>query len=165
MKEQLDMAAKDNQLIGLVLWINSPGGTVTASDMIYNELKMFKSRQRLPVLALFSGTATSGAYYVAQAADRIVAAPTSVTGSIGVILMNLNLSGLMEKVGVSDSSIKSGLHKDVPAGGVVFGYPALEAGESMRIAAALRRLPDMVRTLNRLEKAIGAQDAAGEDQG
>ena len=55
---------------------------------------------------------------------------------------------------------KSGLHKDVPDGGVVFGYPALEAGESMRIAAALRRLPDLTRKVGRLERAL---DATSED--
>ena len=65
------------------------------------------------MVALLNGTATSGAYYVAQAADRILAYPTTVTGSIGVILLNLNLNGLMEKIGVSNATVKSGMYKDL----------------------------------------------------
>jgi UDP-3-O-[3-hydroxymyristoyl] glucosamine N-acyltransferase len=100
----------------------------------------------------------------------VFSAQTGISGSctIGDGVTMGGQVGLADHIAVGDGvkvGAKSGLHKDVPAGGVVFGYPALEAGESMRIAAALRRLPDMVRTLNKLEKAIGAQDAAGEDQG
>ena len=112
-KEQLEKAGRDEHVKGLILLVNSPGGTVTASDLIYHEIKGFKSGKKLKVVSLLMGTATSGAYYVSQAADRIVAHPTTLTGSIGVILMNLNFSGLMEKIGVSDASIKSGRFKDV----------------------------------------------------
>ncbi len=112
-KEQLDRASDDRQIKGLLLLVDSPGGTVTASDIIYHELKGFKSTNPVKVVAFFMGTAASGGYYVAQVADRIVASPTTITGSIGVIMMNLNLSGLMEKIGVSDASVKSGRFKDV----------------------------------------------------
>ncbi len=112
-KEQLDKAARDRRVRGLLLTINSPGGTVTASDTIYNEIKTFKETHHVKVAALLTGTATSGAYYVAQAADRIVAHPTVVTGSIGVILLNINLNGLMEKIGVRDATVKSGPYKDL----------------------------------------------------
>lgn len=112
-KEQLDKAGSDSRIKGLLLLIDSPGGTVTASDLIYHELQKFKSAKPVHVVAYFMGTAASGGYYVAQVADRIVASPTTITGSIGVILMNLNLSGLMEKIGVSDTSVKSGRFKDV----------------------------------------------------
>ncbi len=112
-KEQLDLAARDDRIRGMLLMINSPGGTVSASDVIYNEIRRFKEKKKIKVVALLNGTATSGAYYVAQAADRIVAYPTTVTGSIGVILLNLNLNGLMEKIGVSDTTVTSGMYKDL----------------------------------------------------
>ncbi len=112
-KEQLDMAALDKNIKGLLLILDSPGGTVTASDILYREIKRFKQDNNVEVMALFAGTATSGAYYLAQAADRIIANPTAVTGSIGVILLNINFNGLMDKIGVSNQSIKSGLHKDL----------------------------------------------------
>ena len=112
-KEQLDMAAGDDRVKGILLMINSPGGTVTASDILYNEIRHFKAAKQVKVVALLNGTATSGAYYVAQAADRILAYPTTVTGSIGVILLNLNLNGLMEKIGVSNATVKSGMYKDL----------------------------------------------------
>ena len=121
-KEQLDKAAGDDRIRGILLMINSPGGTVTASDIIYNEIRHFKAEKKVKVVALLNGTATSGAYYVAQGADRIIAYPTSVTGSIGVILLNINLFGLMEKIGVSDETIKSGMYKDL-------GSPFRKPGE------------------------------------
>jgi len=112
-KEQLDMAAGDDRVKGILLMINSPGGSVTASDILYNEIRGFKAAKQVKVVALLNGTATSGAYYVAQAADRIIAYPTTVTGSIGVVLLNLNLNGLMEKIGVSNATVKSGMYKDL----------------------------------------------------
>jgi len=121
-KEQLDMAARDPRVRGILLMVDSPGGTVTASDVIYSEIRDFKAERQVKVVALLNGTATSGAYYVAQAADRIVAYPTAVTGSIGVILLNINLYGLMEKIGLSDETIKSGVFKDL-------GSPFRKPGE------------------------------------
>jgi protease-4 len=112
-KEQLNMAAGDDRVKGILLMINSPGGSVTASDILYNEIRGFKAARQVKVVALLNGTATSGAYYVAQAADRIIAYPTTVTGSIGVVLLNLNLNGLMEKIGVSNATVKSGRYKDL----------------------------------------------------
>ncbi len=112
-KEQLDKAAGDERIRGILLMINSPGGTVSATDVIYNELRRFKAERQVKVVALLNGTAASGAYYIAQAADRIIAYPTTVTGSIGVVLVNLNLQGLMEKIGVSNATVKSGVYKDL----------------------------------------------------
>jgi len=112
-KEQLDKASRDDRVKGMVIKINSPGGTVTASDILYQEIKRFRMERSVKVAALFLDTAASGAYYVALAADRIVAHPTSVTGSIGVVLLNLNFNGLMAKIGVSDQTVKSGAFKDL----------------------------------------------------
>jgi protease-4 len=111
-KEELEKAAKDSRIKALVLRINSPGGTVSGSAVIHHELKAFKEERSLPVVACLTGLATSGGYYVAQAADTIVAYPTCITGSIGVIAMKFNVKGLMDKVGVDSDLVKSGLWKD-----------------------------------------------------
>ncbi len=111
-KEELEKAAKDKRIKAIVLRINSPGGTVSASDMIHHEIAAFKKEHDLPVVACLMGLAASGGYYVAQAADAIVAHPTGITGSIGVVAMKLNVKGLMEKLGVDSDVVKSGEWKD-----------------------------------------------------
>jgi protease-4 len=113
LEEELEHAGRDDRVRAVILRINSPGGTVTASDVIFHRLLEFKAERGIPVVAHLLDTATSGAYYVALAADEIVASPTTVTGSIGVILYGLNLEGLLTKVGVSNQTIKSGRHKDI----------------------------------------------------
>ena len=112
-REELTKAAEDSNVRGLVIRINSPGGTVTASDIIFHELRAFKSRRDIPVVAVMMDVAASGGYYVALAADTIVAHPTTVTGSIGVIMLTLNAEGLLDKVGLQAAAIKSGERKDM----------------------------------------------------
>jgi protease-4 len=112
-KESLRKAEKDEDIAGVIVRINSPGGTVTASDIIYHEIQGFQSRKKVPVYACITGLGTSGAYYIATASDQITAHPTAVTGSIGVILLNFNLEGLLGKIGVTEQSIKSGAKKDL----------------------------------------------------
>lgn len=93
--------------------INSPGGTVTASDLIWHEIRRYKQNNPgVRVYTLMMDAATSGGYYVASATDEIWAHPTTVTGSVGVIIPAINLSGLFEKIGVSDTTVKSGRLKD-----------------------------------------------------
>ena len=112
-REELEQATKDDKVRAVVLRINSPGGTVTASDIIFMQLMDFKTKRAIPVVAQMLDMGTSGAYYVALAADEIVASPTTVTGSIGVVMYNLNVSGLMEKIGVTDQTLKAGARKDI----------------------------------------------------
>ena len=112
-REELKKAAEDAQVKALVLRINTPGGTVTASDIMYRELEMFRREHPIPIVAALMDVAASGGYYVALAADQIVAHPTSVTGSIGVIMLTMNAEGLMQKIGVSATAIKSGERKDM----------------------------------------------------
>jgi protease-4 len=112
-REELEKAADDERVRAVVLRINSPGGTVTASDVLYHEIKRFKARRKVPVVASILDVGASGGYYVALAADRIVAHPTTVTGSIGVLMLTVNSSGLLEKIGVSASYIVSGPRKDM----------------------------------------------------
>ncbi|HEY8368159.1 MAG TPA: signal peptide peptidase SppA [Thermodesulfobacteriota bacterium] len=110
---QLDRAAEDDAVKAVVLRINSPGGTVTASDIIYQAILRFKREKKVPVVASFLDLAASGGYYVAMAADEIVAHPTTITGSIGVIYQDLSLAGLYDKLGLVDQSIKSDRFKDI----------------------------------------------------
>ncbi|MBI2215758.1 MAG: signal peptide peptidase SppA [Candidatus Rokubacteria bacterium] len=112
-REELKKAAKDEDVRAVVLRINSPGGTVTASDVMFRELELFRKERRVPIVAVMMDVAASGGYYVALAADTIVAHPTTVTGSIGVIMITMNAQGLLEKIGVSASAIKSGARKDM----------------------------------------------------
>ena len=111
--EELDQAGKDDRVCAVVLRINSPGGTVTASDVIYQDIMAFKAQHHVPVLAQLLDMGTSGAYYVALAADDIVASPTTVTGSVGVVMYNVNFSGLMDKLGIKNQTLKAGAHKDI----------------------------------------------------
>jgi protease IV len=113
MREELTKAEKDPKVRAVVLRINSPGGTVTASDIVYRELTLFRERTRRPVVAVLMDVAASGGYYVALAADTIVAHPTTVTGSIGTIMVTANAEGLMQKIGVAPVTIKSGPRKDM----------------------------------------------------
>jgi len=112
-ESELKRAGDDDRVRALVLRINSPGGGATASDQIYSEIVRFKRERKIPVVAALGDLAASGGYYVACAGDRIVAHPTTVTGSIGVILMNLNLEGLLGKIGVRNETYKAGAHKDL----------------------------------------------------
>ena len=111
-KETLQKAEKDQDIAGVILRINSPGGTVSASDTILHELLAFKSSKKVPVYACITGIGASGAYYIATAADEISAHPTAITGSIGVMLMRFNVEGLLTKIGVSEKTVKSADKKD-----------------------------------------------------
>jgi len=106
--ENLRSAERDPSAKAVLLYINSPGGSVVASDEIYRVLKQMTK----PVVAYLGDTAASGAYYIACGADKIVAHPASLTGSIGVIVEVPNIEKLMDKLGVEVTVIKSGPFKD-----------------------------------------------------
>ncbi|HEY7540169.1 MAG TPA: signal peptide peptidase SppA [Methylomirabilota bacterium] len=112
-REELKKAAEDSDVKAVIVRINSPGGTVTASDIMFKELQLYKRAAKVPVVAVMMDVAASGGYYVALGADTIVAHPTTVTGSIGVIMLTLNAEGLLQKLGVSASAVKSGERKDM----------------------------------------------------
>jgi len=111
-REVLDLARRDDDVRAILLRIDSPGGTATASEQIYTEIARYRKERGVPVMAQFLGTATSGGYYIAMAADTIQAHPTTITGSIGVIFSSLSFAGLMEKIGVEDQTITGGIYKD-----------------------------------------------------
>jgi protease-4 len=110
-REALDRARKDRDVKAVLLRINSPGGGVTASDMLYQEIRRYRTETGVTVVAHIMDMGTSGAYYAALAADAITAQPTSVNGSIGVILYRVDATGLLEKVGIRTAEIVSGERK------------------------------------------------------
>lgn len=106
-------AREDKSVKGIVLCVNSGGGSALASDIIGREVELCNDGEnKKPVIALMTGTAASGGYYISAFADKIVAQPTTITGSIGVIGMIPNFEGLYEKIGVNWSSVKMGAHSD-----------------------------------------------------
>lgn len=104
---------REDKVPVVLLNINSPGGTASASQAIFDELMRLKKDNNVKIVATMGDLAASGGYYVACAADTIVANPSTLTGSIGVIMHNQNLQGLMGKVGVQNNVLKSGKHKDI----------------------------------------------------
>jgi protease-4 len=111
--ERLNAAAQDKKVKAVVLRINSPGGGVTASDIMYQDLLRFREKTGKPVVACLMDVAASGGYYLAMGADQVIAHPTTVTGSIGVIMSLYNTSELFRLIGVKSDPIKSGPNKDL----------------------------------------------------
>src|SRR4051812_9511706 len=103
--QQMEKAEQDEAVKAIVLRVNSPGGTVTAADTMYETVRRFKEKTHKPVIASTQEVCASGAYYVSCAADRIVAHPTSVVGSIGVIFSNFDFADGLAKIGVSSRAV------------------------------------------------------------
>ncbi|MBN2592623.1 MAG: signal peptide peptidase SppA [Sedimentisphaerales bacterium] len=111
--EKLDKVAADRSVKAVILRLNSPGGTVAASDIMYHHLQKFRQQTGKPVIACVLGIGCSGAYYIACGCDGIIAQPSSVVGNIGTIFQTFSVAGTMEKIGVKAVTIKSGELKDM----------------------------------------------------
>jgi len=111
--EKLDAAQADPNVRAVILRINSPGGGVTASDIMYKRLVQLRTDKGIPVVAIIQDVGASGAYYIACGADKIIAHPTSVVGSIGVIIQTVSLAGTMKMLGIEAKAITSGPRKDL----------------------------------------------------
>lgn len=109
--EALEKARRDEAVRAVLLSINSRGGTVTASDLMYNELRRFREETGKPVVVLMGDFAASGGYYIACAADELMANPTTMTGSIGVIFTSFDLSTGMDRLGIRANMLTSGRNK------------------------------------------------------
>ncbi len=158
---QLRKAEEDEDIKALLLQVDSPGGTVTASDLLYHEIMRYKEHTGVKVVAALMGIAASGGYYVALPADAIVAHPTTITGSIGVVFIKPKVEGLMEKVGFEVEVEKSGRHKDM---GSPFRRSTAEEREITQslidgLAERFLRLVEAHRTLDpgALESAASAR--------
>lgn len=110
--ERLERAAADPLVKAVILRLDTPGGEVTASDIVYHEVLRFKERTGRPVVGLMMSVAASGGYYIASACDAIIAHPSTLTGSIGVISIYPSVEALMAKIGIKVDVIKSGPAKD-----------------------------------------------------
>ena len=108
----LTKARKDPSIKGILLKIDSPGGGLTASDLVYRDMLEFKRSKGIPVVSVIVSEGTSGAYMAALAGDKIVALPSSIVGNIGVLLPSVSLAGLMDKLGIKNQTITSGKFKD-----------------------------------------------------
>jgi protease IV len=109
--DALRQAAEDESVAAVVLEVNSPGGGVTASDVMHQSIVDFKEGTGKPVVVSMGDVAASGGYYISTAADRIVANETTLTGSLGVFIPLLNFSEAADKYGVTQEYIKSGKFK------------------------------------------------------
>lgn len=108
----LEKARKD-KLKGILIRLNSPGGTASASQAIYEKIMSIRKSDNIKVYSFMQDVAASGAYYIASATDVIYANPSTLTGSIGVIIQIPNFSDLGNKIGISTVTIKSGKYKDI----------------------------------------------------
>ncbi len=109
--EKLEKAREDPFVKAVILRINSPGGTVVASEMMHDEISRFREETGKPVVAVMMDVAASGGYYIACACDHIVAYPSTITGSIGVIMQLFEVTGTMAKLGVTAHTLASGEFK------------------------------------------------------
>ncbi len=115
-REQLKAAQEDSHVKGIIIKVTSPGGTISDSDQIYNEINKYRKKTGKPAVAFMEGIAASGGYYASVACDKIVAAPTAITGSIGVIMGHFVVQQLLEeKLGIQPVVVKSGPKKDWPS--------------------------------------------------
>jgi len=142
---QLNKAEKDDAIKTILLKINSPGGGVTVSDIMFHELQAFKERTKKKLYVQMMDVAASGGVYIAMAADHIQAHPTTITGSVGVISVTADLSGSLDKLGAKVNVYKTGDNKDM-------GSPFREASASDKQAfqtmvdAMAMRFYDVVKT-------------------
>lgn len=110
--DYIDNLIDDSSNVGILLYVDSPGGTVYESEELYLKLKEYKEKTGRPIWDYMAHYAASGGYMVSMAADKIYANPNTTTGSIGVIMSGYDMSGLYEKLGIRYVSITSGANKD-----------------------------------------------------
>lgn len=111
--KMIEAAGDDRSVDGIILRVNSPGGGVVESAEIHDKIVDLQEKTEKPVYVSMGNTAASGGYYVAAPADKIVANPATLTGSIGVIMESINYAELADKLGVDFNTIKSGEYKDI----------------------------------------------------
>jgi protease-4 len=121
-RKWLQIIEKDQEVKGVVLDVESGGGAVTSSDEIHNEIVKFKKSRQIPVVVSMRTLAASGAYYLSAPADQIFAEPTTITGSIGVIMPSYNFHELAKKWGISEDSIAAP-PEGLKNAGSMFGPP------------------------------------------
>ncbi len=142
----LQQLRDDPACVGIVLRVNSPGGSALASDIIWREVERTHAahtkdpRHYPPVVVSMSDVAASGGYYVAMGAPHVLAQPMTLTGSIGVVSLHFDVSGLLKKLGIDESTITRGKSADL--GGI---YRPMSADDRARLMASMTRIYDLFR--------------------
>jgi protease-4 len=170
LKIQLHQAAMDNNVKAIVLYVDSPGGEVTAADMIYDAVT--RARSRKPVVVYMGSLAASGGYYVSCGGSYLMADDTTLTGSIGVIIETLNYESLFGKIGLEPVVFKSGQFKDMLSGArpmtpeekaYVQNMVMQTYGKFVGIVARERKLPeDQLRSGLADGRVISGRDALND---
>jgi protease-4 len=170
LRMQLHQAAMDDDVKAIVLYVDSPGGEVTASDVIYNAVTV--ARARKPVVVYMGSLAASGGYYVSCGGSWLIADDTTLTGSIGVIIETLNYESLLGKIGLQSIVFKSGQFKDMLNGArqmtpeekaYVQDMVMQTYGKFVGIVARERKLPeDQLRTGLADGRVISGRDALND---
>lgn len=111
--QQLQWIEEDKAVKGIVLVVDSPGGNTFESSQIKDKLDEIKNKTKKPLYVSMQSVAASGGYFISANADKIFATEETITGSIGVVFKSLNYSGLYDKLGISDTTLKAGEHKDL----------------------------------------------------
>ena len=143
--KQIEKARKDRHVKGMIIRVDSPGGLISASDQIYKEILKYRQEEGKPVVAFMQNVAASGGYYTSVACDKIVAEPTVLTGSIGVIMGHFVLQELFEnKLGILPVIIKSGEKKDWPSSFQVPTEEQLQYLQDKLITPAYERFVQVV---------------------
>ncbi|PKN35977.1 MAG: signal peptide peptidase SppA [Deltaproteobacteria bacterium HGW-Deltaproteobacteria-19] len=152
---QLRKAEKDKRIKAVLFKVNTPGGTITASDILYHEISGYRQRTSAKVVSAMMDIATSGGYYLSLPADLIMAHPTTLTGSVGVIFVQPKAMGLMGKIGLGVDVQKFGKNKDM-------GSPFREstAEEQKLLQATVDRLGDRFVSLVKKHRKLDAQALA-----
>jgi protease-4 len=144
--DTLKKARSDPACKGVILRVNSPGGSALASDVIWRQAQLVHEahednpRHNPPIVVSMGDVAASGGYYVSMASDRVLADPATITGSIGVVSMHFDVSGLLRKLGISAHTLKEGKNPDI--GELWRPYTA---DQKQRIEASMRRTYDLFR--------------------
>jgi protease IV len=149
---QLKKAEKDKAVKAVLLKVDSSGGSVSASDVLYHEIMEYKRRTGTKLIAVLMGTAASGGYYISLPADCIVAHPSTITGSVGVIFIRPKVTGLMDKIGLEVEVDKSGKNKDM---GSPFRKTTMEEQQIMQhlIDELAKKFIDLVIAHRKLDPA------------
>lgn len=142
---QLKAARQDKRVKGLILQVNSPGGTISGSDQIHKEILRYRQEKGKPVVAFMEGIAASGGYYTSVACEKIIAEPTVITGSIGVVMGHFVIEELLkDKLGILPVIIKAGEKKDWPSSFQVPTEEQLQYLDEKMITPAYERFVEIV---------------------
>ena len=154
---QLKAAREDRNVRALIVRVNSPGGTISGSDRIYAELRRYREETGQPIVAFMEGVAASGGYYASVACDKIVAEPTAITGSIGVVMSYFVFQELLEnKLGIQPVHLTRGEKKDWPSSFRAPKQEELDYIEERLLNPAYERFVDIVQEGR--AKALSAEE-------